>query len=656
MTRFPWPSSIAPETMSRGGARYAFPTLHARGALFTESRPWDAGRNVIVLSDTEGQLRDLIPAPFSARCKVHEYGGLPYVTSGDTLYFIEQKDGRVYKTNLDGAAPMAVSAPSPFRLCEPILDATRNRLLFVGELHAEGAKVENGIVALDLATGATHWLIRGLDFVASPALSPDGQALALLTWSLPNMPWDASQLRVAMLDGAGGVVSQRVIAGGEEGAAFQPTWNARGDLVFALEAKVENDAAWNLHRICNAPGIASDINAPLAIERLFVNMDEWGAPLWNLGTRIFDFVDDETIVGVPFREGVSRLVRVGLGGTPRYEVLDEDMMHVGHLACRGDALLLSFGWAGQGNRVALRDMKTGSTRTLAMALGPLFAGANPILRAGDLPVAEHVTFTSKVVAAKQTESQVVHGFFYAPKNADVTSSDALPPLLVIAHGGPTGVTSPIPSVTILQFTTRGFAVLDVNYRGSTGFGRNYREQLRHTWGEVDVDDCVAGARAMAAQGKVDGARMLIRGGSAGGYTLLMALVRHPGVFCAATSLYGVSDPRSLTDDTHKFESGYASYLFGDGETREHAFQTRSPIQHANAITTPVLFLQGTEDKVVTPDQSARMHAALQARGVMTELAMYEGEGHGFRQAATLRDVFLRELAFYERVFAAIKDA
>jgi dipeptidyl aminopeptidase/acylaminoacyl peptidase len=286
---------------------------------------------------------------------------------------------------------------------------------------------------------------------------------------------------------------------------------------------------------------------------------------------------------------------------------------------------------------------------LASALAPLLEGANPTLRAGDLPMAERVAFTS-------TEDQVVHAFFYAPKNADVHANDALPPLLVIAHGGPTGVTSPIPSMMILQFTTRGFAVLDVNYRGSTGLGRNYRERLRHAWGEVDVDDCVAGARAMAARGKVDGTRMLIRGGSAGGYTLLMALLRHPGVFSAATSLYGVSDPRSLTDDTHKFESGYASYLFGDGPTREHAFQTRSPILSVDAITTPVLFLQGADDKVVTPDQSTRMHEALKARGVMTELAVYEGEGHGFRQAGTLRDVFERELAFYARVFASIKCA
>ena len=645
MTSFPWPSSIAPETMSRGGARYAFPMLHTRGALWTESRPWDAGRSVIVLADAEGNTRDLIRSPFSARCRVHEYGGLPYVTSSDALYFIEQKDGRVYKTSFEGDAPLPVSAPSPIRLCEPVLDASRNRLLFVGELHAEGAPVQNGIVSLDLATGALTWLVEGFDFVASLALSPDAQALAFLAWSLPNMPWDAAQLRVAMLDEAGHVTGQRAIAGDETGAAFQPTWNARGDLVFALEAKVEDDAAWNLHRLARA----SDPTAAGPLERLFVSMDEWGAPLWNLGTRIFAFVDDETILGVPFREGVSRLVRVRLGATKAYEVLDEDMTHVGHLACGGDAVLLSFGWAGQGNRIALRDMKTNTTRTLASALAPLLEGANPTLRAGDLPMAERVAFTS-------TEDQVVHAFFYAPKNADVHANDALPPLLVIAHGGPTGVTSPIPSMMILQFTTRGFAVLDVNYRGSTGLGRNYRERLRHAWGEVDVDDCVAGARAMAARGKVDGTRMLIRGGSAGGYTLLMALLRHPGVFSAATSLYGVSDPRSLTDDTHKFESGYASYLFGDGPTREHAFQTRSPILSVDAITTPVLFLQGADDKVVTPDQSTRMHEALKARGVMTELAVYEGEGHGFRQAGTLRDVFERELAFYARVFASIKCA
>ena len=639
MTTFPWPSAISPETMSRGGARYAFPTLHSRGAVWVESRPWDGARSVIVLHGET--TRDLIPAPFSASSKVHEYGGLPYVLTEDTLFFIEQKDGRVYRTSLEGEEPTPVTQLSPFRLCELIVDASRNRLLAVGELHSEGAQPENGIVSISLETGSIAWLIEGFDFCASLALSPDQQALAFLTWSLPHLPWDAAIVHIAMLNQYGEIDAMSVIAGGESGAAFQPTWSPTGDLIFALESAVANDAAWNLHRVKHA----SDLSARGEVERLFANMDEWGAPLWNLGTQLFAFVDADTLIGTPMRDGISRLVRVKLGAETTYEVLQEDMTHVGHFAASKDALIFAYGWAGQGNRIELRDLQSGKTkRTLASALSPLLEGPSPVLREGDLPVAEHVRFSAR-------EGAPVHAFFYAPKNASVASDGALPPLLVIAHGGPTGVTAPIPSLMILQFTTRGFAVLDVNYRGSTGFGRAYRERLRHAWGEVDVDDCVAGARAMAALGKVDGTRMLIRGGSAGGYTLLMALLRHPGVFSAATCLYGVSDPRSLTDDTHKFESGYASYLFGDGEIRERAFRERSPILHADAITTPVLFLQGADDKVVTPDQSVRMHAALEAHGIPTEIAVYEGEGHGFRQAATLRDVFQRELAFYARVFA-----
>lgn len=637
MTTFPWPSAISPETMSKGGARYAFPTLHPRGAVWVESRPWDGARSVIVLHNET--TRDLIPAPFSARSKVHEYGGLPFVLTEDTLFFIEQKDGRVYRTPLEGGEPTPVTQPSPFRLCELIVDATRNRLLAIGELHSEGAQPENGIVSISLETGSIAWLIQGFDFCASLALSPDQQALAFLTWSLPHLPWDTASLHVAILNQHGGIDATSAIAGGESGAAFQPTWSPTGDLIFALESAVGSDAAWNLHRVKQA----SNPTSRGEVERLFVSMDEWGAPLWNLGTQLFAFVDADTLMGTPMREGISRLVRVKLGVETSYEVLEEDMTHVGHFAASKDALLISYGWAGQGNRIELRDLQTGAKRTLASALSPLFEGPSPVLREGDLPVAERVKFVS--------DGAQVHAFFYAPKNASVASDGARPPLLVIAHGGPTGVTSPIPSMMILQFTTRGFAVLDVNYRGSTGFGRAYRERLRHAWGEVDVDDCVAGARAVAALGKVDGTRMLIRGGSAGGYTLLMALLRHPGVFSAATCLYGVSDPRSLTDDTHKFESGYASYLFGDGEMRERAFRERSPIAHADAITTPVLFLQGADDKVVTPDQSVRMHAALESRGIPTEIAVYEGEGHGFRQAATLRDVFQRELAFYARVFA-----
>ncbi len=600
-----WPSPITADLVAGAALKLTFPLFAPDGSFtWLESRPEERGRNVVC-----SERGDLTPAPIDARSRVHEYGGIAHTFAGDEL--------------------VVRPAIGNFRLAEPCYDRVHHRLIAVGELHgALGGHPENGIVSVDLATDEVRWLVRGHDFFASPALSPNGETLAFLAWSHPHMPWEAAAVYTAPIDAHGDVGAPVHVAGGANGSAFSPLWSPSGELYFALEA---DDNPWNVHRLRGGKAA-----------RVHTSADEWGAALWNLGTTLFGFDGRGHIIGAPMSQGRSKLVQLDLE-SGQEETLIADLGHIGHLAVRGDDVLMTQGWAGSGVRLLHYDLAKGEERVLRDVKAHLFEGAAPLLTSEDVPAAESVTFAT-------SGGEVSHGFFYAPTSRIAAGPPgALPPLLVLCHGGPTGVTTPLPSLGVLQFTTRGFAVLDVNYRGSTGFGRAYRERLRGLWGELDVDDCVHGARAMAERGKVDGKRLAFRGGSAGGYTLLLALAKHPDAFSVATCLYGVSDPRSLTDDTHKFEAPYANYLFGAGAERERAFAERTPLTMADRIKTPVIFFQGLDDKAVVPEQTERIYAALRANGVTTEMHLYAGEGHGFKKAETIRDVFAKEAAFHERV-------
>jgi dipeptidyl aminopeptidase/acylaminoacyl peptidase len=606
-----WPSPITAELVAGASMKLTFPMLGLAVCSWVETRPEEGGRAVVC-----SQYRELSDPTVDAKSRVHEYGGVAHTFAGERL-ILRPKVG-------------------DFRLAEPCYDSLGKRLIAVGEHHAAGgppdrAHPENGLVSVDLETDAVSWVVRGHDFFASPVLSPDGETLAFLAWNDPHMPWEAAAVYTAAVGRKGAIGEPVRVAGGADGSAFSPMWSDDGDLYFALEAE---GRPWNIHRLRDG-----------RVERVHTSDDEWGAPLWNLGTTIFGFDQFGHIIGAPMAEGRSKLVRLDLA-TGEEEVLIEDLGHIGHLSVHCESVLMTQGWAGSGSRLLHYDAGTRNLRTLRDVKSHLFEGPNAILSDDDVPTAESVTFPT-------SDGDVAHGFFYAPTSATAAGpAKALPPLVVLCHGGPTGVATPLPSLGVMQFTTRGYAVLDVNYRGSTGFGRAYREKLRGRWGQVDVDDCVYGARAMAERGKADGARLTIRGGSAGGYTLLLALAKHPDAFAVATCLYGVSDPRSLTTDTHKFEAPYANYLFGTGEARERAFRERSPLELADRIKTPVIFFQGLDDKAVVPAQTERIFAALRENGVASEMHLYAGEGHGFKKAETIRDVFDKETAFYAHVLGA----
>lgn len=631
-----WESPITPDLLPR--KRLAYPTFVGTDAIaWLEARPEESGRQTIVLRAADGSRRDLVPAPFNARTRVHEYGGLPFVFAGASLVFSNDADKALYRVDDVLGTPTEPTRLTTddfvhggkIRIGEPIHDPARNRLIAIGEVHTGARYPENGIVSIDLATGAVDWLIQGHDFFSSLALSPSGAALAFLTWDHPHMPWDAATVRVADLAVDGALKRSRAIAGGPSGSAFQPTYSPSGELHFALESAT---FAWSIHRLRTGN-----------LEVVHASEDEWGAPLWNLGTTLFGFSAKQTIVGAIMRDGRGHLVDLDVSKVKATLTERGDFGHIGQLQTQpGRGAVFTTGWAGSGTALYLAEPGKAPEKLVDAFADVTSPGADgpPILGEADISVAEAITFYT-------TDDDVAHGYFYAPASSTFEPADASPPpLIVLAHGGPTGCTSPTLSLTIQQYTTRGYAVLDVNYRGSNGFGRAYREKLRGRWGDADVDDCVRGALALASAGKVDRKRLFIRGGSAGGFVVLMAVCKHPDVFAAASCLYGISDPRSCGADTHKFESQYDRFLFGDEAARERAFEERAPLLLADRIRTPVIFFQGLEDKAVPPAQTEQLFRALEKNGVRTEYHPYEGEQHGFRRAETVRDVATRELAWF----------
>ncbi len=622
-----WESPITPDTMAKAGARLGSPRIEADGSFtWSESRPGEGGRVTVLRSrrsSGSAPVEELVPAPFSVRTRVHEYGGRAHAIDGETIFFVSQADQRLHRVEA-GRAPEPVT-DGAVRIAEPLVDARRGRVVSVTERPRDGAEPEAAIGALDLATGRIEALASGHDFFSSPVLSPQGDRLAYLAWDHPVMPWDGARLYLQPLSREGAcegpprpIPPER----GALGAAIQPAFGADG----TLHACVEAGDRFALHRVEEerlvSLGAAPDL--------------ELGAAIWSLGTRLFAFADEGSVVGVACGQGRSQLVRVDLA-TGALARLPTPHAMIGELDCRGRDLLYTVGWAGQGTKLVHLDLETGRFEVVRDAL----AGA---IEPEDTSEPEDVAFPT-------SDGDTAYGFFYPPRNARFEGPEGeAPPLVVVAHGGPTGCASPTPQLSIQFWTTRGFAVLDVNYRGSTTFGRAYREKLRGRWGVVDVDDCIAGAKHLAAAGRVDPKRAIVRGSSAGGYTVLRVVTKD-GFFRAAACLYGPSDPRALAAATHKFESRYDRFLFGEGEAYERALDERCPLRDADRIETPIIFFQGLEDPAVPPDQTRRMFEALVARGVTTELHAYEGEGHGFRKAETIRDVWTRELAFYRRVLA-----
>lgn len=621
-----WPSALGPEVMATGSRRIAAPTPMVDrdgrlGWVWAESRPDEGGRTTLVHRDATGTTTALLDAPWDVGTRVHTYGGRAHAVTPDGVAFVHRPDGSLWLRTHAGDVRPLVGA-QVCGLAEPVHDAARSRLIAVAEWARDGGFPRASLVEIALPSGRVRELCAGADFYAAPTIAPDGERLAWVQWDHPHMPWDAGAVYTARLDAAGDLVGARHVAGDARASAQQPTWSDAGELYFLWEP----DGAWTLWR-----------ERAGRTERVFASADELGGPMWNLGMRTWGFVARDTALAVRVHEGVAQVIRIDVESGASAAIVD-DAPSVGHLAVAAGQAAIVEGWDGRGT--ALRLVDAAGVEHARRETG-LFDALAP----SDWSVPEPVRFATSA-------GDAAFGWFYPPKLGDHRGPDgAAPPLVVVAHGGPTGLALASGNLPVQFWTSRGYAVLDVNYRGSTGFGRAYRERLRGMWGVFDVEDCVAGARHLAAQGRVDPERMVIRGGSAGGFTALAAVAFHDGVFRAAASYYGVSDVASLVADTHKFESHYDRFLFGEHADPTPVWRERSPLYAADRIAVPVIFFQGLDDPAVPPSQTEQMVAALRGRGVEVEYRAYPGEGHGFRRAETIIDAWTREAAFYRRVLA-----
>lgn len=617
-----WKSPITADLIVSGAVGLSQPTIDGPDIYWVEMRPAEGGRQVVVKRDELGQLSEVNPQPFNARTRVHEYGGGDYLAANGTVYFSNFADQRLYK-QIAAEAPHPLTPPAEMRYAEAILDSARDRIICVREDHTvPGKEAVNTLVALS-ANGnddCGQVLVSGNDFYSTPRLSPDGTQLVWLTWNHPNMPWDGTELWEAQVEADGSLSRATLIAGGKHESIFQPLWSPDGRLYFASD----RSGWWNLYRVFE--------DRVVAVTDLTV---EIGVPQWAFGLSCYAFASPQQIVCSYYVLGMAHLAIVDT------ETLKLEPIEVPYTD-------LSFVRAAAGQAV----FRAGSpTAAPAIVKFDLQSRKFEMLRlSNNLNLGSGYLSTPEAIEFPTTDGRTAHGFYYAPRNRDYGAPDnELPPLLVKSHGGPTSAAATALSLNIQYWTSRGIAVLDVNYGGSSGYGREYRERLNGKWGIVDVDDCANGAKYLIARGDVDPNRLMITGGSAGGYTTLSALTFRD-TFKAGASHYGVSDAEALTAETHKFESRYLDNLFGPYPERRDVYYERSPINFTERLSCPVIFFQGLEDRVVPPNQAELMVTALKQKGVPVAYVAFPGEQHGFRQAQNIKRSLEVELYFYSRVF------
>ena len=614
-----WHSPIAPADLTAGQARIDEVRVDGAATYWLESRPWEKGRTALVRHD--GTKRsDVLPEPWNVRSRVHEYGGGSYAVRDGLVVVSEFTDGRLRRIDPGSSEPVAFTPELAVRYGGLVLHG--DHVYAVREDHRGDGEPVNELVRLDLhgdnADGGVV-LAAGSDFVSRPAVAPDGTAIAWIAWDHPNMPWDSTRLLVADL-GAQGASRPRVVAGGDGIAVSQPQFGPDGSLWFISD----ESNWWTLHR--------HDASGTVAVHE---HEADFAQPQWVLGMVDYALLPEGRVLMRRWVGAGSRLGVLDPRDGRLVDVDDEGVMFE-HLVSASDG------------EVAFR--RGLADRLPEVVRGPLTAAKRVL--ASSAPTTPDPAFVSRAEARSWTNGAglTTHGLLYRPHNPDVSAPEGeLPPLLVFVHGGPTSRTEPAYTSLVQFWTTRGFAVLDVNHGGSTGYGRAFRERLNGQWGIVDIDDCVSGVRALADAGVVDGGRVAIRGGSAGGYTTLRALTSST-VFAAGTSLYGISDLRALLADDHKFESRYTTTLVAPWPEGEEVYLERSPLFHIDALHGELLLLQGADDLVVPVVQAQAMADAMAEAGKDVELVIYEGEGHGFRRAETVIDALERELAHYQRVF------
>ncbi|SDY15240.1 prolyl oligopeptidase family serine peptidase [Nitrosomonas sp. Nm58] len=588
---------------------------------WSESRP--DGRTVIVCRSSDQQAMDLTPAGYNVRTRVHEYGGGDYLAAGGGIYFSNFADQQMYR-QVPGAEPELFTRLPGMRYADAILDEVHGRIIVVREDHTTGASQPVNALVSIRTTGNDEGqlLVSGNDFYATPRLNPEGTRLAWLAWNHPNMPWDGTELWVAEWLADGSLGRRTLVAGGKAESIFQPQWSPDGMLYFISD----RTGWWNLYRWQEQNG---------SVEALCPMEAEFGESQWKFGMSTFGFASADKLICAYSQKGYYHLASLDTR-TLNFQPFDLPCTVISNVRVVPGQVFFIAGSATEPVALVQFDFVTEQIKVVRrvqeITLDPSYCSiAQPL----EFPTDEGFT---------------AHGFFYPPKNRDfIGMPEELPPLLVMSHGGPTGATLPIFRYSIQYWTTRGFAVLDVNYAGSTGYGRAYRERLKGQWGIADVADCVNGARHLVSQGVVDGSRLAITGGSAGGYATLCALTFFK-LFRAGASYYGVSDLEALARDTHKFESRYLDGLVGPYPERRDLYLARSPIHHIEQLACPLILIQGLDDPIVPPNQSQMMFDALRTRGLPVAYVTFAGEQHGFVKAENNKCALEAELYFYSRIF------
>ncbi|MEX2488667.1 MAG: S9 family peptidase [Pseudomonadales bacterium] len=620
-----WKSPITTDLIVAETIGIGSPKIHGERLFWLESRPQEGGRNVIVMRSADGTEKDLTPTPFNVRTRVHEYGGAAFVIHDDFVCFSNFSDQQLYLQRFDGEPKQLTDQPT-LRFADGVVDETRDRIICVIEDHSKAMNTEqdddappiepdNKIGAVSLADGTINILAEGHDFYSAPRISPDGQQLAFVTWDHPNMPWDSTCLWLARFT-EDGLSEPQLIAGDKE-SIQQPRFSPNGTLYYISDC----NGWWNLYRA--DAGCVHEAEA------------EFGEPHWVFGQSTWDFVDEHNVMCVYSVNNICRLAELDTR-TGQLRDVDLPFTVMGSIHVFGHRLALTGASPTLFNRVAVYDLDLEHLEI--------------IKQASTVDVGEGYLSVPEAIAYPTANEETAHAFYYPPKNQNYEApAGDKPPLLVKIHGGPTGATHNDLNLPIQFWTSRGFAVLDVNYRGSTGYGRVYRNKLRQSWGIVDVADTVFGARYLVDQGLADPQKLAIRGGSAGGYTTLAALT-FEHTFTAGASHYGVSDLEALARETHKFEARYLDSMIGQYPAQEGIYKARSPINHVEKLSCPVIFFQGLEDKIVPPNQAETMANALAKKGLPVAYVPFEGEQHGFRKAENIKRALDLELYFYGKVF------
>ena len=618
-----WTSPISADILVGGNLHLRNQMLRWDGddLYWSELRPGEGGRIVVCRKEPGGAISDVTPREFNARDRVHEYGGGHFAVRRGLVFFTNYADQRLYRQE-SGGAPHSITPAADIRHADMAIDEARGRVVAVREDHSTGApEAVNSIVSIDEhGEGEAFTLASGNDFYASPRLSPDGRRIAWQTWNHPHMPWDGSEIWIGELDRDGKVTASRKIAGGANESVMQPEWSPAGELYFLSD---RNDW-WNLYR---ARGEGD--------EPVCRRTAEFGAPQWVFGMRFYDFNGPDEIICLFHEKAGARLGRIDLH-TGRLEPIDLFYSSLWNLQVADHKAAMYASTATLAERVLVIDLATGAEEIVRVA--------NPAhIDTGYFSIPKPIEFPT-------TGNRTAHAFFYPPRNQDFDAPpDEKPPLVVHCHGGPTGSAGPTYPFEYQYWTSRGFAIVDVNYGGSAGYGRAYRQRLNGQWGVVDVDDCINAARYLVEQNLVDPKRVSITGGSAGGFTVLLSLTKRD-FYNAGSSQYGIGDLDLFVKQTHKFEAHYCETLIGPYPQRADLYRDRSAINFANNLKVPVILFQGLEDAVVPPSQAETFVAVCQEKRLPYAYVPFEGEQHGFRRAENIRRAFEGELYFLSRIY------